>query len=72
MLQGKYFADSGETYTYGLVEAPALPDGSGYYILRNWTAQNGKPYKKWVDPKKGPKKVAGAGGRETFSDLWAN
>lgn len=70
VVNGKYFNDSGETYTYGLIEAPALPDGSGFYILRSWTSQKGEPCKKWVDPKKGPKPVRGGGGREAFADIW--
>lgn len=45
----------GAQYTYGLAEAPALPDGRGYYVKKAWTSQKGKRLVAWVDPIKGPK-----------------
>lgn len=45
----------GNQYTYGLAEAPALPDGRGQYIKKAWTSQKGKRLTAWVDPSKGPK-----------------
>lgn len=52
-------------FTYGLAEAPALPDKSGFFVLMEWTSKAGKPMKKWVDPLDGPKPVR-AGGRSKF------
>lgn len=48
----------GAQYTYGLAEAPALPDGRGYYVKKAWTSQKGKRLVAWVDPVKGPKPFA--------------
>lgn len=45
----------GAQYTYGLAEAPQLPDGRGYYVKKAWTSQKGKRLTAWVDPVKGPK-----------------
>ena len=45
----------GNRYTYGLADAPPLPDGRGYYIRKDWTSQKGSVLKAWVDPAKGPK-----------------
>lgn len=57
-VPGKY----GDTFTYGLAEAPALPDGRGNYVLREWTDRQGKARVAFVDPVKGPRPFApGAG-----------
>lgn len=45
----------GNQWTYGLPDAPALPDGRGNYALKVGTTKAGKPYKAWFDPAKGPK-----------------
>ncbi len=45
----------GAQYTYGLAEAPQLPDGRGTYVKKAWTSQKGKRLVAWVDPIKGPK-----------------
>lgn len=45
----------GAQYTYGLAEAPQLPDGRGFYVKKAWTSQKGKRLVAWVDPIKGPK-----------------
>lgn len=50
-VEGKY----GDRYCYGSPDAPALPDGRGHYILKDWTSKNGKKLRAWVDPVKGPK-----------------
>lgn len=48
----------GNRYTYGLADAPLLPDGRGNYIRKDWTSQQGKQLKAWVDPSKGPRPFA--------------
>ena len=53
-VPGKY----GDTFTYGLAEAPALPDGRGHYVLREWTDRQGKARIAFVDPAKGPRPFA--------------
>ncbi len=45
----------GNTWIYGLPQAPALPDGRGQYALKQGKSKAGKPYKGWFDPAKGPK-----------------
>lgn len=45
----------GNTWIYGLPNAPALPDGRGSYALKQGKSKAGKPYKGWFDPAKGPK-----------------
>jgi hypothetical protein len=45
----------GNTWIYGLPQAPALPDGRGNYALKQGKSKAGKPYKGWFDPSKGPK-----------------
>lgn len=45
----------GGKWTYGLSDAPALPDGRGNYVLREWTDKNGKARKAFWDPSGGPK-----------------
>ena len=44
----------GNVWTYGLAEAPALPDGRGQYAKKNWTDKSGKARVAWVDPSRGP------------------
>ena len=44
----------GGVWTYGLAEAPALPDGRGQYVKKNWTDKSGKARVAWIDPSKGP------------------
>lgn len=52
VIMGKY----GDKFTYGLVDAPDLPDGrQGKYIFREWTDKAGKARRAFVDPMKGPK-----------------
>lgn len=48
----------GNQYTYGLAEAPQLPDGRGNYVKKAWTSKAGKRLVAWVDPSKGPKPFA--------------
>ena len=48
----------GAVFTYGLAEAPELPDGRGHYVKKAWTDKNGKARKAWVDPVKGPEPAA--------------
>lgn len=50
-VEGRY----GDKYQYGHPDAPALPDGRGQYILKDWTSKQGKRLRAWVDPVKGPK-----------------
>ncbi len=45
----------GNQWTYGLPDAPDLPDGRGKYALKAGTSKAGKPYKAFFDPAKGPK-----------------
>lgn len=51
VIAGKY----GDKWTYGLAEAPALPDGRGFYALREWTDAKQVARIAFVDPSKGPK-----------------
>lgn len=64
VLAGKY----GDRWTYGLAEAPALPDGRGFYVLREWTDAKQTARKAFVDPAKGPKPFAP--GAEEAKILW--
>jgi hypothetical protein len=48
----------GAAWTYSHPEAPALPDGRGQYVLKEWTDRNGKARKAFVDPSKGPRPFA--------------
>jgi len=64
VLPGKY----GDRFTYGLAEAPALPDGRGFYVLREWTDAKGKARVAFVDPAKGPKPFAP--GAEEAKIIW--
>lgn len=45
----------GNQWTYGLTEAPDLPDGRGKYAKKRGTSKAGKSYVGWFDPAKGPK-----------------
>lgn len=45
-------------WTYGLADAPDLPDGRGKYVFREWTDKNGKARRAFWDPAKGPKPFA--------------
>lgn len=46
----------GNQWTYGLPDAPDLPDGRGKYALKAGVSKKtGKPYKAFFDPAKGPK-----------------
>lgn len=42
-------------WTYGLADAPDLPDGRGKYVFREWTDKNGKARRAFWDPAAGPK-----------------
>lgn len=45
----------GNQWTYGLPDAPDLPDGRGKYAKKRGTSKQGKSYVGWFDPAKGPK-----------------
>ena len=45
----------GNKYTYGLVDAPTIPDTDLKAVLKEWTAKSGKQLKAYVHPRKGPK-----------------
>lgn len=47
----------GNSYTYNHPDAPALPDGRGPYVLKDWITKSGDRKRAWVDPTKGPKPV---------------
>ena len=64
VVAGKY----GDRWTYGLAEAPALPDGRGFYALREWTDAKQTARKAFVDPSKGPKPFAP--GAEEAKIIW--
>lgn len=64
VVAGKY----GDRWTYGLAEAPALPDGRGFYALREWTDAKQTARKAFVDPAKGPKPFAP--GAEEAKIIW--
>ena len=61
--KGNVSTDGGETvkdkwdneWTYSLPNAPDLPDGRGKYAFKKGVSQNGKTYRGWFDPAKGPK-----------------
>lgn len=40
----------GGRWTYGLTDAPDLPDGRGKYVRHDWTSRDQKPYSAWKDP----------------------
>lgn len=65
-VTGKY----DDTYTYGHPDAPALPDGRGHYIMREWQAKSGKKMRAWIDPIKGPKPFSK--GAEEAPLVWAD
>lgn len=48
----------GAVYTYNHPDAPALPDGRGLYVYKEWRDKSGKARKAFVDPVKGPKPFA--------------
>mgnify|MGYP001083344527 CR=1 FL=1 len=64
VVAGKY----GDRWTYGLAEAPALPDGRGFYVLREWTDAKQTARKAFVDPAKGPKPFSP--GAEEAKIIW--
>lgn len=45
----------GNEWTYGLPDAPPLPDGRGFYAKKRGISKAGKSYVGWFDPVKGPK-----------------
>lgn len=45
----------GNEWTYGLPDAPPLPDGRGFYARKRGISKAGKSYVGWFDPVKGPK-----------------
>lgn len=51
----------GSKFTYNHPDAPALPDGRGSYVLKEWTSKQGKDLKAWVDPIKGPRPARSGG-----------
>ena len=64
VITGKY----GDKWTYGLSDAPDLPDGRGKYVLREWTDKSNKARKAFVDPAKGPKPFSP--GAEEAKIIW--
>lgn len=55
----------GGRWTYGAPDAPALPDGRGFYVRHDWTSQAGKALSAWKDPSvKGAPKQFPAGAVE--------
>lgn len=40
----------GGKWTYGLADAPLLPDGRGHYVRHDWTSQSQKAMSAWKDP----------------------
>lgn len=40
----------GGKWTYGITDAPDLPDGRGKYVFREWTDKSGKARRAWWDP----------------------
>jgi hypothetical protein len=44
----------GNTWTYGLPNAPVATNGRGAFALKSWIDKTGKPRKKWFDPAAGP------------------
>lgn len=64
IVTGKF----GDKWTYNLSDAPALPDGRGNYVLREWTDKAGKARKAFVDPAKGPKPFSP--GAEEAKIIW--
>lgn len=45
----------GNVWTYGHPDAPALPDGRGFYARKKGKSKAGSEYTGWFDPAKGPK-----------------
>lgn len=64
VVHGKF----GDKWTYGLSDAPDLPDGRGKYVLREWTDKSNKARKAFVDPSKGPKPFSP--GAEEAKIIW--
>ena len=64
VIHGKF----GDKWTYGLSDAPDLPDGRGKYVLREWTDKSNKARKAFVDPSKGPKPFSP--GAEEAKIIW--
>ena len=64
VVTGKY----GDKWTYGLLDAPDLPDGRGKYVLREWTDKANKARIAFVDPAKGPKPFSP--GAEEAKIIW--
>lgn len=62
----------GKKFVYGHPDAPDLPGARGKYILMEAKSKEGKPYKKWVDPLKGPKPAKPSEDGEKAPDLWVN
>lgn len=63
VVQGKYYASSGEQYTFNHPDAPDANDGRGKMVLKEWRSQKGNDLKKWVDPIKSPRPIpVGASG----------
>lgn len=61
----------GKRYTYGLMDAPRMPNGEPY-ILKEWVSKDGKALAKWVDPMEGPKPYAANGRAKDENGPWAN
>lgn len=62
----------GKQFTYGHPDAPDLPGSRGKYILMEAKSKEGKAYKKWVDPLKGPKPAKPSDDGEKAPDMWVN
>lgn len=61
----------GGKWTYGLTDAPDLPDGRGKYVFREWTDKGGKARRAWWDPayQYAPKKGFPSGATEA-KPIW--
>ena len=45
----------GNKFTYGLSDAPTIPDTDLIGVLKEWRSKNGKDLKAFVHPRKGPR-----------------
>ena len=58
----------GNTWEYGRPDAPATPRGPA--VLKSGTSREGKGYKRWEDPAKGPRWYAQRQPKVDDSQLW--
>jgi hypothetical protein len=64
VVQDKY----GNTWTYGLPNAPVTTNGRGAFALKSWVDKTGKPRKKWFDPAAGPAWIGGPVSKESLEE----